>query len=68
MVTLQTHPQKFPLVSMGGYAEGLACGNRGARTPIGTSRNFPLHFINPKIAKFERRGFSDLWNHYIFVI
>jgi hypothetical protein len=32
---------KFPLVSMGGRAEGLACKDPGARTPIGTSRNFP---------------------------
>ena len=30
---------KFPLVSMGGRAEGLACADLGARTPIGTSRN-----------------------------
>jgi hypothetical protein len=28
---------KFPLMSMGGRAEGLACANLGARTPIGTS-------------------------------
>ncbi len=30
---------KFPLVSMGGRAEGLACADPGARTPIGTSGN-----------------------------
>ena len=29
---------KFPLVSMGGQAEGLACADPGARTPIGVSR------------------------------
>ena len=28
---------KFPLVSMGGRAEGLACADLGARTPIGAS-------------------------------
>ena len=28
---------KYPLVSMGGQVEGLACGDPGARTPIGTS-------------------------------
>ena len=28
---------KFPLVSMGGRAEGLACADPGARTPIGAS-------------------------------
>jgi hypothetical protein len=28
---------KFPLVSMGGRAEGLACADPGGRTPIGAS-------------------------------
>jgi hypothetical protein len=28
--------KKFPLVTMGGQAEGLACADPGARTPIGT--------------------------------
>ena len=32
---------KFPLVTMGGLAEGLACADPGARTPIGASGNFP---------------------------
>ena len=27
--------RKFPLVSMGDWAEGLACADPGARTPIG---------------------------------
>ena len=31
--------RKFPLVSMGGRAEGLACADPGARTPIGASGN-----------------------------
>ena len=31
--------RKFPLVSMGGRAEGLACADPVARTPIGASRN-----------------------------
>ena len=31
---------KFPLVSMGGRAEGLAWADPGARTPIGASGNF----------------------------
>ena len=31
---------KFPLVSMGGRAEGLACADPVARTPIGASVNF----------------------------
>ena len=35
---------KFPLVSMGGRAEGLACTDPGARTPIGASGNLPIFF------------------------
>ena len=33
---------KFPLVSMGGRAEGLACADPVARTPIGASGNLLL--------------------------
>ena len=36
---------KFPLVSMGGRAEGLACTDPGARTPIGASGNFSNSFL-----------------------
>ena len=36
----ETGAGKFPLVSMGGRAEGLACADPGARTPIGASGNF----------------------------
>ena len=35
-----TCAEKFPLVSMGGRAEGLACADPGARTPIGASGNY----------------------------
>ena len=35
---------KFPLVSMGGRAEGLACADPGARTPIGATGNFQYSF------------------------
>ena len=31
---------KFPLMSMGGRAEGLACADPGARTPFGASGIF----------------------------
>ena len=34
---------KFPLVVMGGQAEGPACADLGARTPIGASGNFNLY-------------------------
>ncbi len=33
----ETRAEKFPLVSMGGWAEGPACTDTGARTPIGAS-------------------------------
>ena len=33
-----TRGGKYPLVSMGGRAEGLGCADPGARTPIGASR------------------------------
>ena len=32
-----TRAGKFPLVPMGGWAEGSACADTGARTPIGAS-------------------------------
>ena len=35
---------KFPLVSMGGRAEGLTCADQGVRTPIGASGNFTTFF------------------------
>ena len=35
-----TYGGKFPLVSMGGQAEGLACADPGTRTPIGASGFF----------------------------
>ena len=42
---------KFPLMSMGGRAEGLECADPGARTPIGLSGIFTYQshhiFKNP---------------------
>ena len=40
-----TSAGKFPLVSMGGQAEGLTCADPGARTPIGASGNFKLFWV-----------------------
>ena len=37
-----TCAEKFPLTSRGGWAEGLACADPGARTPIGASGNFSI--------------------------
>ena len=36
---------KFPLVLMGGRAEGLVCADPGTRTPIGASGNFHSHHV-----------------------
>ena len=43
--------EKFPLVSMGGQVEGLACADPGARNLIGTCGNFvsPINIINMKV-------------------
>ena len=35
----------FSLMTMGGRAEGLACADPGARTPIGASGNFFFFFF-----------------------
>ena len=37
---------KFPIVPMGGQAEGLACADPGARTPIGASGIFLISSID----------------------
>ena len=42
-----TRAGKFPLVSMGGRAEGLACADPGARTPIGSSGIFHMCLLFP---------------------
>ena len=40
-----TCAEKCPLVSMGGRAEGQACADPGARTPIGASGNFSMNSL-----------------------
>ena len=42
---------KFTLVSMGGRAEGLACADPGARTPIGASG---IMILEQEFWKFDR--------------
>ena len=44
---------KFPLMSMGGQAEGLACADPGARTPIGVSGNFAIVFTKRYKSQFS---------------
>ena len=42
---------KFPLVSMGARAEGLACADPGARIPIGAILLVPTNYIaTPNLA------------------
>ena len=38
--------EKFPLVSMGGQADGIRCADPGVRTPIGASGNFSILRLN----------------------
>ena len=47
---------KFPLVSMGGRAEGLACADPGARTPIGASGNFIMSFYSSTGQRIKNWG------------
>ena len=51
---------KFPLVSMGGRAEGLACADPGARTPIGASGNLIDFFHNALYRNHELSFISGL--------
>ena len=44
---------KFPLKLMEGWAEGLACADPGARTPIGASRIFFLFLLPPLFKTIE---------------
>ena len=46
---------KFPLVSMGGRAEGLACADPGARTPIGAIGNFYVCFHLVKLGTKQNK-------------
>ena len=41
-----TRAVKFPLTSMGGRAEDLACADQGARTAIGVSGNFIVKMVD----------------------
>jgi hypothetical protein len=41
--------ENFPLMVLGDRAEGLACADPGARTPIGVSGNYFFHFLHPGV-------------------
>jgi hypothetical protein len=56
-----TDAGKFPIVSMGGRAEGLACADPGARTPIGASGNASkYHNYKDSTLKGHRGGVSKV--------
>ena len=44
---------KFPLMSMGGRAEDLACAEPGARTPFGGSGNCFMFFSGGSITRLN---------------
>ena len=48
-----TRGGKFPVMSMGGRAEGLACAEPGARTPLRERKFCILHIILSKPGKAE---------------
>ena len=58
---------KFPLTSMGGRAEGLACADPGARTPIGVSGNFismPMENHNKVVWRAINKSKQHLMNRF----
>ena len=57
---------QFPLVSMGGQVEGLACADPGARTPIGASGNYILEII-PKKMQISM-GFGFMTNPFCQIL
>ena len=52
----ETCAGKFRLVSMGGRAEGLACADQGARTPIGASGIYCFVFSRRLVKGGKRDG------------
>ena len=56
--------EKFPLVLIGGGAEGIACADPGARTPIGTSGNF---HIKAGLYTVYKKTWSYLIGHFFFL-
>ena len=58
--------EKFPLVLMGGRAEGLTCTDPGVRTPIGASGN--LLFIALWTNKNNNSKWCNLYNNLLPLI
>ena len=66
---------KFSLMSLGGRAEGLACADREARTPIGVNGNFcfifPHHYKRYSEEKILELKCLRIWfstNQYLAFI
>ena len=47
---------KFLFMLMGGRAEGLACADPGARTPIGVSGNLSFTFDHPVLGQVNNNN------------
>ena len=62
-----TNTRKFPLMSMGGWAEGLVCAGLRARNPICVNGNFPSKSIGFTIpfSAFVLHCIS-MWHNSIF--
>ena len=63
-----TCPGKFPLMLMGGRAEGLACTNPEVRTPIGVNGIFLNCFFWLPQASFISQKLNDCWKLKICII
>ena len=56
---------KFPLMSMGGRAEGLACADSAARTPLGVTGQFECLFICLEIGNMVSTTVQHYYVTYI---
>jgi hypothetical protein len=62
----ETGAGKFPLVSMGVRAEGHACADPGARTPIGASGNYFI-VVTAVIQNHRKLLFPSMNQDNVFV-
>ena len=58
---------KIPLVTMGGWAEGLACADHGASTPIGASGFFFITFTFSKTNVSSLGSLTKSSNHFFIL-
>ena len=62
-----TRAGKFPLVPMGSRAEGLACADPGARTPIGAS-GIPFRFSIKIVSLILDIQTLNVWNSLLLCL